>query len=336
MEMPPPRPRSRPWDPTAPSLLWAHEIRRENIHLMDQLDNTKASLASTVSTTNALNQSVTELQAVVQELRTETRRLDERLQGLERCGAGAAEKIEALARRVEGLRDENAALRERVENGGVTRRREGVMREEILADARRMVRVEMEGFMAVSRSNAQDPDLVPDSMPVDAQVPDSRRNNSIQVSSGMTLGGLGSGPGLTQPDIPDRTMLLPAMKQNGCSLAEYLSFAEEVRGRLPPRKREGMIAEAFLDGLEDLAVRGMLERQMDGAGWAWDVMSMSLRRFISRRQAGGSDVEGHVQNGQVNRNARTAKVSANGGMARQRKKRPPIPIVPVDDEDVLY
>lgn len=152
MEMPPPRPRRRPWDPTAPSLLWAHEIRRENIHLTDQLDNTKATLASTVSTTNALNQSATELQAVVQELRTETRRLDDRLGDLERCGvgagAGAAEKIEALARRVEVLRDENAALRERVEGEvGSTRRREEMMREEILAEARRMVRVEMEGFM---------------------------------------------------------------------------------------------------------------------------------------------------------------------------------------------
>jgi hypothetical protein len=173
-------------------------------------------------------------------------------------------------------------------------------------------------------------------MPADVQIQDTRRNNSTQMSSGRTLGGLGSGSGSTQPELPDRTMLLPAMKQNGRSLAKYLSYAEEVRGQLPPRKREGMIAEAFLDGLEDLAVRGMLERRMDGAGWAWDVMSMSLRRFISRRQAGGSDVDGHVQNGQVNGYARTAKVCANGGMARQRKKRPPIPIVPVDDEDVLY
>jgi chromosome segregation ATPase len=152
MEMPPPRPRPRPWDPTAPSLLWAHEIRRENIHLTDQLDNTKATLASTVSTINALDQSVTELQAVVQELRTETRRLDNRLGDLERCGvgagAGAGEKIETLARRVEVLRDENAALKERLEGEvGSTRRREEIMREEILAEARRMVRVEMEGFM---------------------------------------------------------------------------------------------------------------------------------------------------------------------------------------------
>lgn len=141
MEMPSPR----SWDPTAPSLLWAHEIRRENIHLADQLDKTRTSAASAVTTTNALKQSVTDLQKLVQQLRGENVRLDDRLRESE---SRASEKIESLLLRVEGLQDENLVLRERVDGFG----RELVARQdtkqEVLDEMRAVLRVEMEGFLS--------------------------------------------------------------------------------------------------------------------------------------------------------------------------------------------
>ena len=50
------------------NLLWAHEIRRENIHLVNELDTTKATLATTTTTLNALQQTVSSLEATVQTL----------------------------------------------------------------------------------------------------------------------------------------------------------------------------------------------------------------------------------------------------------------------------
>lgn len=141
MEMPPPR----SWDPTAPSLLWAHEIRRENIHLADQLDNTKASIASAVTTTNALKQSVTELQKLVQQLRGENVRLDDRLRESE---SRASEKIESLVLRVERLQDENAVLRKMVDGFGRELVARGDTKQDALDEMRAVLRVEMEGFLS--------------------------------------------------------------------------------------------------------------------------------------------------------------------------------------------
>lgn len=187
----------------------------------------------------------------------------------------------------------------------------------------------------IMRSNhIKEPDLVPDSMPADGEIANSRRNRSMQATSETTFGDS------IQPDHRGTlgAAILPDMKQNGRNLAEYLAYAEDVRGRLPPRKREGLIVEAFLEGLDDLAVRAMLERRMDDAGWAWDVMITSLRPFITRRQASQGSEQGMKRKHQkeaANVVKRIAKGPANGGTVRNRKKRPPIPIVPVDDEDVL-
>ena len=183
----------------------------------------------------------------------------------------------------------------------------------------------------VRSSHIKEPELVPDSMPAGGDI----ANSAMRASSETTFADS------IQRDHQGAMAAasLPAMKQSGRSLAEYLTFAESVRAGLPPRKREGLVVESFLEGLDDLAVRTMLERQMDDVGWAWNVMSTSLRSFMDHRQTSqtsGLGMERNPQKGPENDVKKTAKAPVYGGTARSRKKRPPIPIVPADDEDVLY
>lgn len=134
--MPPPR----SWDPTAPSLLWAHEIRRENIHLTNQLDSTKATLASVVATANELKQSVRELQELAQQLNKENQQLSNRLRESE----SRASKTESLVLQVGELQDANTILRERVdgfERELATRRDTN---EEVLDEIRTVLKLELE------------------------------------------------------------------------------------------------------------------------------------------------------------------------------------------------
>ena len=145
IEMSPPR----SWDPRAPSLLWAHEIRRENIILTNQLDDMKVSLDSAVATTNALKQSMKELQELVQQLGRENQQLDNRLRESEE----RASKIESLALQIRGLQDENAALRERLDRfeRELTARR-GI-KGEVLDEMRAMLRLEMDDFRSQTVSD---------------------------------------------------------------------------------------------------------------------------------------------------------------------------------------
>jgi chaperonin cofactor prefoldin len=104
----------RTWDPTAPSLLWAHQIRRENIHLVNQLDSTSADLAGAISSINELKQQLSELREQTQKADTDTsgdtcdRRLKDITQRLET-------RFEGISGRIEAVERENGRLKERLD-----------------------------------------------------------------------------------------------------------------------------------------------------------------------------------------------------------------------------
>ena len=92
---------TRPWDPTAPSLLWAHEIRRENIHLLNQLTTTQSDLSNTTHALSTLQQTVSALERTVQELRAQS---DSHVHAeVEAKVEAEADAREALGRRVTEL-----------------------------------------------------------------------------------------------------------------------------------------------------------------------------------------------------------------------------------------
>lgn len=111
--------------PSPSSLLWAHEIRRENIHLLNQLDATRTSLSSTTQTTQTLKQSVAELTQLVRELGAENRVLHDTLDDVQRRLALLGDRVEStststvtsfesLGRRIGGLEDEIGVIRGRI------------------------------------------------------------------------------------------------------------------------------------------------------------------------------------------------------------------------------
>lgn len=126
---------SNPNQPPPPTtLLWAHEIRRENIHLVNELDTTKATLATTTTTLNTLQQTVSSLEATVQTLTAPATNANASANASTGTGAGSksggsdiASEINAsdeLETRITELEDGvNARI------GEVVRRVDGVERE---------------------------------------------------------------------------------------------------------------------------------------------------------------------------------------------------------------
>lgn len=126
----------------------------------------------------------------------------------------------------------------------------------------------------------------------------------------------------------------PQIKQEGRDLGEYLSHAEEVRAQLPPRKREGRIVERFVRGLDDPGTRCFLEGQMDRTGWSWDALATIVHEIEKQR------VQTLVLQQQVKletgRDGGTVQAVADGtALKKGKRQRRFIPIVPVDEEDLV-
>lgn len=136
------------------------------------------------------------------------------------------------------------------------------------------------------------------------------------------------------------------LKQRERTLSEYFSFAVAVRRQLPPRKREGVIVEAFVGGLDNLSTRELLEKQMDREGWSWSVLETVLSNVISEQ--GGRDVQaisdgiGSNACGENTDNKGSTGCRPDGhemandtNLKQRHRKRRCIPIVPVDEDDLL-
>lgn len=184
-----------------------------------------------------------------------------------------------------------------------------------------LIRMAGAGTNMLDASN-KDMDIVPDSIPGERQIVD--HDTSLQTLSQSTLGSSNFSDARdqlvdqtrndqkTEPEADEVEYSM--IKQDGRSLSEYLSLTEARRGQLPPRKREGRIVEAFVAGLDDGDVRGRLEKRLDEEGWMWDVLTTVVHGIVRDREASRQpDRPKH-----------------------KSKKRRCIPIVPVDEEDLLY
>lgn len=263
---------------------------------------------------------------------------------------GVNARLEELGMVVEGARWENRRLGGLVDGvrGEWERELEGavgvvrgdmrdIVRAEVCRVVEEVVGKAMEGLQCggscgrgadtnMGDVSNKDMDIVPDSMPRERQVVSSGQDHdtSLQTLSQSTLGSssfsdAGDQPvhardhlQKTEPD-PDEAEY-SMIKQDGRGLSEYFSLTEAGRGQLPPRKREGRIVEAFVAGLDDVDVRGRLEKRLDEEGWMWGVVTTVVQGIVREREA--------------SRQTDRPKYKS--------KKRRCIPIVPVDEEDLLY
>ncbi|OOG00154.1 hypothetical protein ASPCADRAFT_127018 [Aspergillus carbonarius ITEM 5010] len=328
---------TRSWDPNAPSLLWAHELRRENIQLINQLDNTRTDLATAIETIDGLKQKIDEL---IQRTHDEKNVINDSLQQLE---ARFDTKLGTMRERIEGLESENRRLRIRLdttEQECSKHAREQYLMETIRSRVLEEVRTSLERIPGVlkrktSRAGQTCPGsdvLVPDSMPMESVIAadrdvlrtlsDTTWGSSTQIEESL-VGVVNKGQ-----DEESNLDLYTVMKQGGKSLAEYLSAAEGMSPRLRLQNDEEEILEAFVRGLDDLSVQILIEKEMSRVGWTWDAMRAVLQLVVRPK---GSPIK-------VDKMAdRVIKQDGDHVMRKQRNMRRFIPIVPADEEeDDLY
>ncbi|GKZ17101.1 hypothetical protein AbraIFM66951_006788 [Aspergillus brasiliensis] len=200
-------PTRQPWTNHTPhpsTFLWAHELRRENIQLVNQIDTIRADLAAANDTIASLNRS---LETLDQRAREETTKLENTLKDLEvrwdtnlRTGIERLDDLEAENRRLRSRldvleRDCHRCAREQhsMEDG---------IRERVLDEVRDMLLLErgklgVGGAAAVAACSAAGSDvLVPDSMP---------------VGSGPGVGFDRRGEGLVSETLSDTTWGTPSL-----------------------------------------------------------------------------------------------------------------------------
>ncbi|KAH8426732.1 uncharacterized protein LDX57_004465 [Aspergillus melleus] len=113
---------SRPPISNPSSLLWAHQIRREHIHLVQQIDILKADIAVATDTMNDLKQGLEELTRQVED----TRQCNAQLQGnLLQLEGRLDTRLHSMLGRINGLESENGLLKTRVEVLEAERQRGG-------------------------------------------------------------------------------------------------------------------------------------------------------------------------------------------------------------------
>lgn len=135
--------------------------------------------------------------------------------------------------------------------------------------------------------------MIPDSMPSQGSILPSPRPLSTQPVIGSqnvdtrTKSPVPSKPlsqNLTENQNPSLGRDLKCLKQNEKSLAEYFLMAERIRSQLPRRKQEGVMVEAFYEGLRDGNIKLSLERSLEGAGWTWSTLEMFCRQSFARNE----------------------------------------------------
>ncbi|KAL5360034.1 hypothetical protein BJX96DRAFT_174916 [Aspergillus floccosus] len=304
----------RQWDPVAPSLLWAHELRREHVHLAEQLDNTRTDLTSTTTTVTDLAKKIDDVDHQIQGVQTRCEQGDSlrkvAMDELEGC-------IQRVIGRFEALETEHAQLKRRVElfeTGYADRVDDWTQRFgdiEMRLPSTRQVPVARQGSDV----------LAPDSMPVDQPAP-------MPLSIGLTCGlsdttwGSSSSPdgrlgSVSQEeetclrDSPQRAM----MKQDGLSLLEYLDMVEGIEGKAS--------LERFVCGLNDSDTRAVVVRSLDASGWSWTCLRATVKELARVKD------QNHAGPNYGNRDRDLAKQQSKRGRTRRS-----IPIVPADEDDL--
>ncbi|KAB8229234.1 uncharacterized protein BDW43DRAFT_315218 [Aspergillus alliaceus] len=336
-------PSEQQWNFSPSSLLWAHEIRRENIHLADELHRTKADLASTVGAVKDLRQNFSELSQQVRQADTDG---SEQFKTIE---VKFETRLVPLVERIEVLEIENGELKRDFENV----RREYTAR---LNELARTLDSMKSGSMASERRfniiasdlvRGRSEVLVPDSLPKNNGIALMHdRGDSLRALSETTWGPSQSSsiaktctaniclPG--EIATKGQEGLYDLFKQNMRSLGEYWSYALDARIQLPLWVKSSEIAKAFVHGLDDDVIRRLVEGHLDVAGWSWEVLADIMRQKLDEdRKAQAGTLPLRVKADPGRETIDISKVNAPIKHKKKKRKRRAIPIVPADEDDLL-
>lgn len=103
---------SRPQNLNPSSLLWAHQLRREHVHIVNQIDTLRADIAVATETMNDLKESLEALNRQVEETEQQTTHNQANLLQLEDRLNG---RLHSVLERINDLETENGVLKTRLE-----------------------------------------------------------------------------------------------------------------------------------------------------------------------------------------------------------------------------
>ncbi|KAL4897657.1 hypothetical protein BDV59DRAFT_197933 [Aspergillus ambiguus] len=299
----------RQWDPVAPSLLWAHQLRREHVHLADQLDLARTDLSATATIIKDLAEKMDNVIRASRETVTCCKEVNqhctEQMDELHGCVRGFFDRFDAL-------QAENMQLKNRVD----------LLEKECAAralESAEQIRILQTTVPLPERSDV----LVPDSMPVDESALEPSRMASPHCLSGSTRGSSSQPQLVSWGRVPiprgERIARLvpPILQQNGMSLVGYLNLAEDMGGA---EVWEEDMLESFICGLDDSSTRRLVRSRVGHLGWSWSC----LRAVVGELSVGEAVARKH---------GRTEDdMDRQKGKKRQRRS---IPIVPADEADLI-
>ncbi|OJI85637.1 hypothetical protein ASPTUDRAFT_589130 [Aspergillus tubingensis CBS 134.48] len=331
--------------PHPATFLWAHELRRENIQLVNQLNSIKTDLAVANDTIANLDHKLErlDLRAREEDIRLENslKELETRFNTNLRTGIERVEELENENRRIWGMVEglERECLRCAREQQGLE---EGI-RVRVLDEVREMLMerggsgvkvgmgLGMERGDVVKACSAGSDVLVPDSMPM-GSVPGVGVGGRSGLSSTLSDTTWGT-PSLVGEEKTGEfgTEFEGVMKQGGRSLGDYLAAAEGMRCGLQAQRDEGEVVRAVVRGLDDSGIRALIEEEMNNAGWSWSDLRDAMLKVIEDRKP---PIRVPVKESEtLNGNVKLESTNAPEAQRKRPRTRRSIPIVPADEED---
>ncbi|RJE26794.1 hypothetical protein PHISCL_00819 [Aspergillus sclerotialis] len=336
-------------DKSAPSLLWAHEIRRENAHLVKELDKAKATLAAAVSATTTAQKSIIELQRAVLELKNENQRLNEKLDQVENGQHGVVNAMKMV-------RIYNKTMEVEVTING-----------KVLDFVEKVARGEIEKYMEemmneTSESGISDKNNIQGSDSVSEKSVDEASSQSGHQHSAQELSSTPSPSSWSQESTVILRSCQSEQKAQAVRVEKKMSQNEKnkarsVRKTSPSRaingkeaqvvsakkqvsqneKNKGKIVQKIslgkvISGQEAQAVSAEKQVPQNEKNKARSVRKTSPSRAINGKQAQAVSAEKQVSQNEKNKGKRVRNTKVTG--EPKAKKRRFIPIVPPDEEDM--
>ncbi|KAL1869494.1 hypothetical protein Plec18167_007792 [Paecilomyces lecythidis] len=345
------------------SILWAYQMRRENTHLADKMDDLAALVSSTVEAAVAGRNSVEQLHTTAKGLLDDNRALRERIASLEQKNTDVNLRMENLERDNERLHD----VLDVMDRKWANRIKEEIaalqdMKKDVLTDVRDMLELQHSAidlrfgaidlrietildivkaghekrYQAFQNSPISSPTScvaqgrLPQDLGEDSTVlvPDSMPSNcSVPIAAEQVLEAVTEPSGFSHKDSE-----MSLFQQKKRTLTDYLSSAEEARMQLPRRKQESIAVEMFLTGLTDKDLKAVLEKRMDDKGWTWEFLREACLQISSQQEAEARN-DMVVRLDDIPVDAKQETRDGKGARVKRRKRRC-ISLVPTDESDL--
>lgn len=264
------------------ALLWAYQLRQEHTHLVKRIDDVGACLSSTTERAAASEKCVADLQAQVRTLEAENHALHARIAALSTEFTTAVENISSqltastATNACENASSSSSAMQE-LQTQHETMARSLQESAEAATALQARVRALEEKCEQLAQRFSQVVDTSSIIAPESSAAPITPNNlsgNQMQTTTNVT-------PTTTaRPPIQSQDSPLQTLKQDKLSLAAYYEHAAQLRSRMPRRKQEGHIVEAFVDGVSDATIKKSMEWYLDETAWIWSNLEQFCVQFF--------------------------------------------------------